>query len=104
MIEPIQVRIVKAIIRDLDNRMGLSEALRSVYPKSQIAMFETWMQLTAEELLKEGLIDKPHKPIIDVRSTHPVGIINRTLYYYEKDAKVGSIASSRMAMNDKKSD
>jgi hypothetical protein len=59
MIEPIQVRIVKAIIRDLDSSMGFSEALLSVHPKSQIVMFETWMQLTAEELLKDGLIDKP---------------------------------------------
>ncbi|MBM7651770.1 hypothetical protein [Neobacillus cucumis] len=87
MIEPIQVRIVKAIIRDMDDRMGMSEDLRSTDPDILVAMFEKWMELTANELLKDGLIDKPHKPIVDVKTAHFVNIVNRSPYYFQEGSE-----------------
>ncbi|MGM0899729.1 MAG: hypothetical protein ACQEXB_01225 [Bacillota bacterium] len=59
-------------------------SIRSLHPEVQVGMFEKWMEITAEELLNERLIDKPHEPIVDLKTARFVDVVNCSPYYFEK--------------------
>jgi hypothetical protein len=84
MSKEIPVSIVRAIIRDIYGRYSLEQSFRSLDPKTQVELYESWIDTVSKELLKEGLVETEYKPL-SVDEMSFAEIINRTSYYLKDE-------------------
>lgn len=84
MNKDISVNIVRAIIQDIYGRYGLEQYFRNLKPKSQVEIYESWIEVVSKELKKEGLLEQEYEPL-KVNEMSFVEIVNRTSYYLKND-------------------
>jgi hypothetical protein len=84
MSKEIPISIVRAIIRDIYGRYGLEQSFRSLDPKTQVELYESWIETVSKELRKEGLVETEYE-LLDVDEMNFAEIINRTSYYLKDE-------------------
>ncbi|MCC3358952.1 hypothetical protein [Bacillus sp. REN16] len=84
MSKDIPVSIVRAIIEDIYGRYGLEQYFRSLDPKSQVDLYESWIKIVSKELHKNGLVEKEYEGL-NVDEMSFIEIVNRTSYYLKNE-------------------